>query len=76
LTFTAGGLDEGGFEELVEFVLSRASKSAIRFSKEEITAKIAARASGCTVFQSDSGTEGCGLIQQILRSYCTKGSSP
>jgi hypothetical protein len=46
------------WEELVEFRLSRASRSAIRFSNEAMTARIAARASGGTVFKSDSGIEG------------------
>jgi hypothetical protein len=63
LTLTAGGSDQGGFEELVEFWLSRASRSAIRCSKETMSAKMAAWASGGTVFQSDSGIEGRGLIQ-------------
>jgi hypothetical protein len=58
LALTAGGSDEGGFEELVELRLSLCSNSAIRFSKDVITAKMAAWASGATVFQSDSGIEG------------------
>jgi len=58
LTFTAGGSDEGGLEELVESWLSRASRSAIRFSREAMTARKAAWASGGTVFQRDSGIEG------------------
>jgi hypothetical protein len=39
-----------------------------------MTARMAAWASGGTVFQSDSGTEGCGLIHRVLRAYCTKSS--
>jgi hypothetical protein len=58
----SGGSVDGGFEELVEFWLSRASKSVIRFSKETMTARMAAWASGGTVFQSDSGIGGWGLI--------------
>jgi hypothetical protein len=58
LAFTAGGSDEGGFEELVEFWLSLCSNSAIRFSKAAMTARMAAWASGGTVFQSDSEIEG------------------
>jgi len=42
----------------VEFWLSRCSNSAIRFSKAAMTARMAAWASGGTVFQSDSGIEG------------------
>ena len=49
---------EGGLDELVEFRLSLASNSAIRFSNEAMTARIAVWASGGTVFQSDSGIEG------------------
>jgi hypothetical protein len=64
LAFTAGGSDEGGFEELVEFRLSRRSNSAIRFAKAAMTAGMAAWASGARVFQSDSGMGGWGLIQQ------------
>src|SRR6516165_2341807 len=76
LTLTAGGSVEGGLDELVEFWLSRASRSAIRLSREAMTARRAAWASGGTVLQSDSGIEGCGLIYRILRAYYTKRSSP
>jgi hypothetical protein len=69
LTFTAGGSVEGGLEELVEFWLSRASSSAIRFSRDEMTARMAVWASGGTVIQRDSGIEGGELIEQILRAY-------
>ena len=58
MSLTSGGSDEGGMDELVEFRLSLASNSAIRFSKAAITARMAACASGGTVFQSDSGIEG------------------
>ncbi|MBX6315314.1 MAG: hypothetical protein IRY99_20740 [Isosphaeraceae bacterium] len=58
MTFTAGGSVEGGLEELVEFWLSRDSRSVIHFSREATTARMAAWASGGTVFQSDSGIEG------------------
>ena len=58
LTFTAGGSVEGGLEELVEFWLSRVSRSAIRFSSEAMTARMAAWASGGTVIQRDSGIVG------------------
>ena len=55
MTFTAGGSDDGGFEELVEFRLSLCSNSAIRFCKESKTAKMAAWASVGTVLQRESG---------------------
>src|SRR5260221_447259 len=42
LTFTAGRSDEGDFEELLEFWLRSASRSAMRFSKEAMTAMMAA----------------------------------
>jgi hypothetical protein len=58
LTFTAGWSVEGGLEELVEFRLSRTSKSVIRFSKETMTARMAVWASAGTVSQSDSGIGG------------------
>jgi hypothetical protein len=57
LAFTTGGSDEGGLEELVAFRLSLCSNSAIRFSKAAMTARMAAWASGGTVFQSDSEME-------------------
>ena len=74
---------EGGLDELVELRLSRAcssatifSKSTIRFSSEAMTARIATWACGGTVFQRDSVIEGWGLIQEILRAYCTNCSAP
>ena len=76
MTFTSGESADGGLDELVEFRLSLASKSVIRFSKQAMTDRMAAWASGGTVFQRDSGIEGWGLIQQILRAYGTKGSIP
>ena len=44
--FTEGGSDEGGLEELVEFLLSRSSRSVIRRSKECTNANTAACAAG------------------------------
>jgi hypothetical protein len=44
-------------DELVEFGLSRASRSAMSFSNEAMTAGMAAWASGGTVFQSNTGIE-------------------
>src|SRR3954451_7470596 len=48
---TEGGSEEGGLEELVEFLLSFSSRSAIRFSRERITAETATCASGESVDQ-------------------------
>lgn len=75
MSLTSGGSDDGGLDELVGFWLSRASRLAILFPQEAMTARIAVWASGGTVFQSESGIEGCGLIQPFLRAYCTKGRS-
>jgi hypothetical protein len=58
LALAAGGSEEGGFEELVEFRLSFCSSSAIRVSNEAMTATMAAWASGGTVLQSESRIEG------------------
>ena len=58
MSLTSGGSDEGRMDELVEFRLSLASDSAIRFSKAAITARMAACASGGTVFRSDLGIVG------------------
>src|SRR6185312_3383424 len=57
------GSEDGGLDELVEFWLSLASSSAIRFSREPRRAKTAAWASGGMVFQRDSGIGGSGIIQ-------------
>jgi hypothetical protein len=58
LTLTAGGSEEGGLDELVEFWLSLAFNSAIRRSSDANAARRAARASGGIVFQSNSGIGG------------------
>jgi hypothetical protein len=58
MSFTVGGSDEGGFEELVEFRLNLCSSSAIRFSNEATAARMAAWAPGGTAFQSESGIAG------------------
>jgi hypothetical protein len=55
---TEGGSDDGGLEELVEFVLSRSSKSAIRRSKESTSAEMAACASDDSVSQIACGRGG------------------
>ncbi len=67
------GSDEGGLDELVEFSLSRASRSrtlasnsAIRCCMARNTAAIAAWASGGTFSQSSSGI-GSGLV--MARMY-------
>src|SRR4051794_27242356 len=48
---TEGGSEEGGLEELVEFLLSRSSNSAIRRSKVSANAETAACASADRVSQ-------------------------
>ena len=48
---TEGGSEEGGLEELVEFLLSRSSNSAIRRSKVSANAETAAWASADRVSQ-------------------------
>ena len=53
-----GARGRNELDELVEFRLSRASRSATRFSKDAMTARMAAWASGDTAFQSESGIEG------------------
>src|SRR4051812_37867261 len=76
------GSDEGGLEELVGLSFRRASRSQTRCSSsrtrpltESKTARMAIWASGGTVFQSDSGMGGRGIILLILRAYHTKGSA-
>src|SRR4051812_38884145 len=76
------GSDEGGLDELVELSLRRASRSLMRCSSsttrlvtESQTARMAAWASGGTVFQSDSAMGGLDIIPRILRHYCTKSST-
>src|SRR4051812_11485981 len=76
------GSDEGGLDELVELSLRRASRSLMRCSSsttrlvtESKTARMAAWASGGTVFQSDSAMGGLDIIPRILRHYCTKSST-
>ena len=59
---TEGGSEDGGLEELVEFLLSRSSSSAIRCSKLSNRARRAAWASGGTVCQSGSGMGGGSLM--------------
>ncbi len=48
---TEGGSDDGGLDELAEFLRSRSSKSAIRCSKACTSAVTAARASSARVLQ-------------------------
>jgi hypothetical protein len=53
---TEGRSEEGGLEELVEFLLSRSSKTAIRRSKESTNAETAACASADNVSQRGWGS--------------------
>jgi hypothetical protein len=55
---TEGGSEDGGLEELVEFLLSRSSSSAMRCSKDCTSAETAARASGVSVSQTEGGSGG------------------
>jgi len=55
---TEGGSDEGGWEELVEFLPRRSSRSAIRFSRECTSPETAACASGESVSQRVCGIGG------------------
>ena len=59
---TEGGSDDGGLEELVESLLTRSSRSAMRRSRAVSTARMAAWASGGTVTQSGSGIGGASLM--------------
>ena len=64
---TEGGSEEGGFDELVEFLPIRSSRSAIRRSKDWTSTDTAACASGERVSQIDWGSGGC-LV--MLPFYC------
>ena len=64
---TDGGSEEGGLEELVEFLLTRSSRSAIRCSSERITAETAAWASGGSVDQMCCGRGGRSVMPPF---YC------
>jgi hypothetical protein len=55
---TEGGSEEGGLEELVEFLLSRSSRSAIRTSKDCTSPETAVCASGESVSQMVCGSGG------------------
>src|SRR3954471_10545437 len=52
---TEGGSDEGGLEELVEFLLTRSSRAAIRRGRVLRSAPMATWASGGTVSPSGTG---------------------
>ena len=58
MRFKPMGSDEGGLDEFVDFRLSLASSSTIRFWRESTTTKMAAWDSVGTVFQSGSGMGG------------------
>jgi len=64
---TEGGSEEGGFDELVEFLPIRSSRSAIRRSKDWTSTDTAACASGESVSQIDRGSGGCSFM---LPFYC------
>jgi hypothetical protein len=63
-----GGSDEGDLEELVEFRLSRAWRSATHRSYSWIKAQIAAFAAGGICCQSSSGIGGSAFMQLDYRS--------
>ena len=64
LRFSPMGSEDGGLDELVEFWLSRACNSAIRFSRASKRTRSALWASAGTVFQSDWGMGGLGIIEE------------
>lgn len=63
--FTDGASEDGGFDELVELVLSRSSRAAIRCSKEVTSADTAACASGERVPQISSGSGGRSVMTPL-----------
>ena len=69
-----GGSDEGGLEELVEFLLSRSSRSAIRCSKEAIAAETAACASGERVDQMCGGSGGRSVMPPFYRAQAAEAT--
>ena len=81
LRFRPMGSDEGGLEELVELSLSRASRSATRWSSSAIRH----RSESKTAMRAACAVRGHGIPEgfrdrrrvahtQLLRPYCTKGS--
>src|SRR4051794_16602645 len=67
---TEGGSDDGGFEEVVELVLSRSSRSAIRCSSWPMTPAITTWASLESVSQM-----GCGIeVGLVIRPLLAGGS--
>ena len=82
LRFRPMGSDERGLEELVELSLSRTSRLRTRHSdwatccpSASKAAWRAACASDGTVSQSGPGMGGYGLMLEMLRDYCTNGST-
>jgi hypothetical protein len=65
---TEGGSDEGGLEELVEFLPSRSSRSAIRPSKDWASAETAAWAAGESVSQMIGGSGGRSVMPMFYRT--------
>jgi hypothetical protein len=63
---TEGGSEEGGLEELVEFLLTRSSNSAMRCSKDWTNAETLACASGDNVSQRCCGS---GIWSLMLLFY-------
>src|SRR5512135_958800 len=61
------GSEDGGLEELVELVLSRSSRSAIRRSKDCTSAATAACASGKRVSQMGCGSGGRSVMPPFYR---------
>jgi hypothetical protein len=64
---TEGGSEEGGWEELVAFLLSRSSSSPIRRSKDCTSAATAACASGERVSQMACGSGGRSVMPPFYR---------
>jgi len=64
---TEGGSEEGGLDELVEFLPIRSSRSAIRRSKDWTSTDTAARASDESVSQIGWGSGGCSFMPPF---YC------
>src|SRR5688500_13616397 len=71
---TEGGSEEGGLEELVEFLLSLSSRSATRRSNERITAETAAWAPGESVDQMCCGRGGRSVMPPFYRDQAPEAT--
>src|SRR3954453_21956826 len=71
---TEGGSEEGGLDELVEFLLSFSSRSAIRCSRERITAETATCASGESVDQMWCGSGGRSVMPTFYGTQHTEAT--